>query len=137
MNWYWHVRIFNKEGKYWHGQIITDRNLREIEGYQDFYAMLTGCKMLIEGMSEQPNDNIGTIHEAFHGLWGTALTRPNGGDGDPSCRDPNCTYGQEEAPAPLDTRVPQPLEARGFRDDEPLILDLMDGPRRAVEPKPE
>lgn len=82
MNWYWRVRIYNKQGQYWHGQIITDRNLREIDSYQDFYAMLTGCKMLLEGMSEQEDPNVGGIQDAFHGLWGTALPSPHQGCGE-------------------------------------------------------
>jgi hypothetical protein len=69
MHWYWRVRIYNKAGHYWHGQIITGRNLREIDGIQDFYAVLTGCKMLLEGMSEQEDPNLGNIQDAFMGLW--------------------------------------------------------------------
>jgi hypothetical protein len=76
MNWYWHVRIYNKAGQYWRGEIVTGRNLREIDGIQDFYLALTGCKLLLEGMSEQPNPNVASIEEAFLGLW--AITSPKG-----------------------------------------------------------
>ena len=68
-HWYWHVRIYNKKGDYWRGQIVTGRNLSEIDGIQDFYATLTGCKMLLEGMSEQEDPNVGGIQDAFKALW--------------------------------------------------------------------
>lgn len=36
-------------------QVETDRGcLHEIDVIQDFYFMLTGCKMMLEGMSETP-----------------------------------------------------------------------------------
>jgi len=73
MNWYWRVRIYNKAGQYWHGQIITGRNLKEIDGIQDFYGVLTGCRMLLEGMSEQEDPNLGNIQDAFMGLWASPL----------------------------------------------------------------
>jgi hypothetical protein len=78
MNWYWRVRIHDKDGNYWHAQITTSRNLREIDAIQEFYAILTGCKMLIEGMSEQPDENLGCIQDAFNGLWKPALKTAQG-----------------------------------------------------------
>lgn len=69
LNWFWHVRIYNKSGGYWHGQIVTGRNLQEIDGIQDFYRTLTGCKMLLEGMSEREFEGVSFIQESFEGLW--------------------------------------------------------------------
>lgn len=71
MHWWWHVRIYNKAGNYWHGQICTDRNLREIDAIQEFYHTLTGCKMLLEGMSEREFEGVSLIQESFEGLWCT------------------------------------------------------------------
>lgn len=69
MNWYWRVRIYNNLGMYAQGQIITGRNLQEIDGIQEFYFILTGCKMLIEGMGEEESMNVASIQEAFSVLW--------------------------------------------------------------------
>jgi len=69
MNWYWKVRIYNKAGGYWHGQIATAQNLQEIDSIKDFYEVLTGCKMLLEGMSEREDACTGSIQDAFEGLW--------------------------------------------------------------------
>lgn len=69
MHWYWHVRIYNKRGNYWHGQVVTGRDLQEIDGIQDFYFVLTGCKMLLEGMSEREFEGVAPIQESFEGLW--------------------------------------------------------------------
>jgi hypothetical protein len=69
VSWWWHVRIYNKEGHYWHGQICTGRDLKEIDGIQDFYFTLTGCKMLLEGMSEREFEGVSLIQESFEGLW--------------------------------------------------------------------
>lgn len=69
MLWYWKVRIHNKDGHYWHGQVTTGRDLKEIDAIQDAYWMLTGCKMLLEGMSEREFENTVTLQEAFDGLW--------------------------------------------------------------------
>jgi hypothetical protein len=71
MSWWWHVRIYNKAGKYWHAQIATERNLREIDAIQDFYFTLTGCKMLLEGMSERESTDLISIQGAFEGIWGS------------------------------------------------------------------
>lgn len=73
MKWYWRVRIYNQKGDYWHGQVVTGRDSQEIDIIQDFYRTLTGCKMLLEGMSEQPFENVCSIQVAFEGLW-----RPDG-----------------------------------------------------------
>lgn len=69
MKWFWMVRVHNRDGMYWHGQIETGRELREIDTIADFYFALTGCKMLIEGMSEVAFVNISAIGDAFAGLW--------------------------------------------------------------------
>lgn len=69
MHWYWKVRIYRPGGNYSHGQIITDRNLEQINTIQDFYKTLTGCKMLLEGMSESPYELL-PIDAAFRPLWG-------------------------------------------------------------------
>lgn len=69
MHWYWKVRIYNKKGTYWHAQIITARELKEIDAMQDFYFTLTGCKMLIEGMSETEDPHHDLLQEAFEGIW--------------------------------------------------------------------
>jgi len=69
MHWYWKVKIYNKDGNYWHGQICTGRDLKEIDGIQDTYYILTGCKMLLEGMSEREDPDVGSIQDAFASLW--------------------------------------------------------------------
>lgn len=74
MKWWWHVRIYNKAGNYWHGQLCTGRDLKEIDAIQDFYFDLTGCKMLIEGMRNIEFEDITPIQDSFAGLWGR--TRP-------------------------------------------------------------
>lgn len=71
MSWHWRVRIYNKAGYYWHAQIVTGCNLREIDGLQEFYHTLTGCKMLLEGMSETGYADLAHIQESFEGLWNT------------------------------------------------------------------
>lgn len=69
MNWFWKVRIYNNGGCYGHAQIITGRALREIDTIQDFYKTLTGCKMLLEGMSEHEFEGVNTIQKTFDVLW--------------------------------------------------------------------
>jgi hypothetical protein len=69
MNWFWRVRIYNRAGDYWHGEIVTSRDLREIDIIQDFYKTLTGCKMLLEGMRETADGDIAPINASFLGLW--------------------------------------------------------------------
>jgi hypothetical protein len=68
-DWYWKVRIYAPSGQYAFGQIRTARDLRYIDRIQDFYLELTGCKMLREGMGEQPFENVAGIDEAFDVLW--------------------------------------------------------------------
>lgn len=69
MNWFWKVRIYNSADTYWYGQVKTTRDLCEIDAIQDFYKTLTGCKMLIEGMSENPFKEAYEISDAFANLW--------------------------------------------------------------------
>lgn len=70
MKWYWKVRIYRDNGDYYFGQIVTNQVLIEIDTIQDFYLNMTGCKMLLEGMSESPFD-CATIAYAFTGCWRT------------------------------------------------------------------
>lgn len=78
MMWFWRVRIYNDDGDYWHAQVATGRNLSEIDGMQEFYNTLTGCKMLLEGMSEREHDDLAPLQESFKGLWikGKAVSVP-------------------------------------------------------------
>lgn len=71
MNWYWKVRVYNTNGFYGTSQIKTGRNLEEINVIQDFYKELTGCKMLLEGMSEIPYENISYTKDIFQMIWKT------------------------------------------------------------------
>jgi hypothetical protein len=85
MNWYWKVRIYDSAGGYWHAEVKTIRDLNEINTIQDFYKELTGCKMLLEGMSDKTNPHIATIKQAFEGLWlseADSVSRPNHGSGE-------------------------------------------------------
>lgn len=68
MNWYWRVRIYNGD-HYWIGQIVTGRDLSEIDVIQAAYEEMTGFRMLLEGMSETEHDGVASIQEAFLGLW--------------------------------------------------------------------
>lgn len=52
MRWYWKVRIYSPNGQYAFAEIVTDRILSDIDAIQDAYKQLTGCKMLLESMSE-------------------------------------------------------------------------------------
>ena len=54
LKWYWKVRLYNTKGQYGHACVVTERVLGDIDLIQDFYKELTGCKMLLEGMSEAP-----------------------------------------------------------------------------------
>lgn len=65
MKWYWKVRIYSTDGQYAFAEIVTDRILQQIDSIQDAYRQLTGCKMLLEGMSETTfkQDN------GFHIIW--------------------------------------------------------------------
>jgi len=53
MKWYWKVRLCNPRGDYAHCEIVTDRNLIEIDVIQDFYRQLTGRRMILGGFQEQ------------------------------------------------------------------------------------
>lgn len=69
MNWHWKVRIHNASGHYGMAQFSTGRELRCVDEAQDFYFTLTGCKMLLEGMSEHPFENVPDLCEVFNILW--------------------------------------------------------------------
>lgn len=69
MHWYWKVRIYNTAGDYAIVQIATPSSLRHIDIIEDFYKELTGCKMLFEGMSQQPYDNMLPLKEGFDIIW--------------------------------------------------------------------
>jgi hypothetical protein len=68
MNWYWKVRIYQRDGHYYFGEIKTNRTLIEIDTIQDFYREMTECKMLLEGMSKT-SFGILPISEAFQMCW--------------------------------------------------------------------
>ncbi len=67
MKWYWRVRMQSAKGTYCIVQIETAQNLDHISVIQDFYHSLTGCKMILEGMSETPYDLL-TPNEAFNNI---------------------------------------------------------------------
>lgn len=71
MHWYWKVRIYNLDGNYCHAVVRTERNTQHIDTIQDFYFDMTGCKMLLEGMSESLElfAGIANIHDAFKIMW--------------------------------------------------------------------
>lgn len=69
MKWHWKIRIYNNKGHYCIGQIATDCNLDLIDNIQDFYEGMTGCRMILEGMSEQPYDGVSELSHVFHCIW--------------------------------------------------------------------
>lgn len=71
MKWHWRVRLYRPDNHYGCCEIITNREngLNEIRLAQYFYANMTGGIMLIEGMSETPNDTIKSAQEVFNILW--------------------------------------------------------------------
>ena len=69
MKWYWKVRIYRPDGHYGVGQVETSRNLTHIDTIQNFYLALTGCKMILEAMSENPFVGFSSIHHIFKTLY--------------------------------------------------------------------
>lgn len=71
MHWYWKVRLYNLDGNYAHAVVRTERNTQHIDTIQAFYITMTGCKMLLEGMTDNKDLYIGVtdIHDAFKTLW--------------------------------------------------------------------
>lgn len=70
MHWFWQVRIHNDNGDYCTIFVKTGRNLDEINAIQDFYLEMTGCRMLLEGMSEQePIRSKDNSLQPFHCIW--------------------------------------------------------------------
>jgi hypothetical protein len=70
MKWYWKARIYHPDsGHYGICQFETERVLNDIDVVQDFYFVLTGAKMLLEGMSEQPFENVLSAEECFRLLF--------------------------------------------------------------------
>jgi hypothetical protein len=69
MKWYWKVRLYRPNGGYWYAQVITGENLEEINIIQDFYNDLTGCRMLLEGMSKNSHEDIPSLEKAFYALY--------------------------------------------------------------------
>lgn len=69
MHWYWKVRIYAPDGNYAFAEIKTERTLDAIDAVQDAYLALTGCKMLLEGMSDIPFKKDGGGLDGFHLLW--------------------------------------------------------------------
>jgi hypothetical protein len=70
MKWYWKVRIYRPDGRYVQCEVVTPQELCHIDKWQDYYLELTGCKMLLEGMSEQSWAGLPTITNGFSKLWG-------------------------------------------------------------------
>ncbi len=68
MKWYWKVRLYHPGGHYAIGQISTGEGTREIDAYTDFYHQLTGCKAILEGMSQQAYVCL-SIQDAFATIW--------------------------------------------------------------------
>jgi hypothetical protein len=69
MQWFWKVRIYSPKGDYSIVEVITTRDLHQIDLMQDFYSTLTGCKMLLEGMSEYRYENLPSINFGFSRLF--------------------------------------------------------------------
>jgi hypothetical protein len=69
MKWYWKVRIYNTSGQYAHACVETERDLAHIDLIQDTYKVMTNCKMLLEGMSEEWFEGVGHLQNAFFILW--------------------------------------------------------------------
>lgn len=65
MNWYWKIRIYATSGEYAICQIKTERDLAHIDTIKDFYELITGCKMLLEGMSEKQYDSVPMVWDGF------------------------------------------------------------------------
>lgn len=68
MKWYWKVRLYSPTGNYNTACAKTQPTLCEIAVVQSVYETLTGCKMVIEGMSEEPYD-APTLKDAFAATW--------------------------------------------------------------------
>lgn len=71
MKWYWKVRCYTPKGSYYHCIIETDEVLHDIDIIQDFYKSFTGCKMLLEGMSNMSNtttENSLNLKHLFEGI---------------------------------------------------------------------
>ena len=70
MKWYWRARIYNSIDHYATIWIATNRVLHEIDTIQDFYRALTGCKMLLEAMSEEkPQAYEEELVQRFKIIW--------------------------------------------------------------------
>ena len=66
MKWFWKVRIYTPNGQYAYTEIITDRDLQQINAIQNAYEQLTSCKMLLEEMSTTPFN----LKDGFNIVWG-------------------------------------------------------------------
>lgn len=75
MNWYWRARMYDTEGSYLICQIKTGRQSTQFDAIQDFYANVTGCKILLEGMSDRPHEGVIEVREAFARLWQSSAER--------------------------------------------------------------
>lgn len=70
MKWYWEVRLYAPDGHYGHAVVATERQLVEIDIMQGVYRELTGCEMVIEGMSNSPpTEQVLTLNECFTLIW--------------------------------------------------------------------
>lgn len=70
MKWHWKIRIYNSRGHYAIGQIALDKKLELIDSFQDTYEAMTGCRCLLEGMSERPHEGVEELVVAFKAIWG-------------------------------------------------------------------
>lgn len=76
MFWYWKIRIYNSQEHYVTTWVATARKLGDIDLIQDSYLIMTGCKMSIEGMSDQrpgtehnPWGELTSLPQAYNMLW--------------------------------------------------------------------
>lgn len=70
MKYWWKIRIYNGLGQYAISQIETEEGTSEIDAYMDFYKALTGCRIMLEGMSQTKYECL-DIHAAFNVMWRT------------------------------------------------------------------
>lgn len=67
MKWYWKVRCYRPQGDYYICELETERRLEQIDVIQDFYLAFTGCRMILEGMSEE-SFKIAPVSHAFQSM---------------------------------------------------------------------
>lgn len=67
--WNWKVRIYNSNEMYGCAQIPTERDMEQIKTIQEFYEMMTGHRLVIEGMAEEAYPSVPLLHSVFNTLW--------------------------------------------------------------------